>query len=320
MTNLNAKTAFIAVAAASAADVVIGNGGEIKFTGVDAFLLKNVKSTEIIGSRSGNPRIATITGTITAGVTYEIGFKQVGGDGETYNGTVSYVCPTPAPAADIFYAAIASKVTALINGTQILGTVSSSGSGVVFTPDASIAVANLSFANLSAAYTSVVTVTAAGSSFAAGVLTSGGATGATTGGMYRIAISGVTGADAALVNGRTLYAKATSATQFFLYGVSSAATLITTTGTWTVLNDSTETLADNFAGISGFVAGNAKVGLDITFEALGAIDAGSNIPQAVIIDATQSSNANANDLLQAALAALNGTSATAVLNTVGVGQ
>jgi hypothetical protein len=321
MKNLNAQTAFISVAQASAADVVIGNGGEIKFTGVDAFLLRDVKNTEIIGSRTGNPRIATITyGTKTAGVTYEIGFKQVGADGETYTGQVSYVCPSPAPSDADFYAAIAAKVQNLITGNQILGTVSSSASGVVFTPALSIAVANLSFANLSAVYTSAVTFTPAGSTYSTGVLTSGAATGATTGGMYRILATGVTGADAALINNRVLYAKATSGTAFFLYGISSSATLTTTTGTFTVLNDSADTLADFFAGVSGFVAGNAKVGLEITFQESGAIDAGAYIPQAVIIDATQSTNANANDLLQAALAVLNGTSATAVLNTVGAGQ
>lgn len=319
MRNLNAKTAFIPVAAASAANVSI-SGGEIEFTGVDPILLRNVVNTNIIGSTTGNPRIATITGTITAGVVYEISFQQTGPEGETLFGSVSYVCPSPAPAAAAFYAAIAAKVQDLINGNQISGTVSSSGSGVVFTPSLGYAVTVLTLANLSAAYTSAVTVTPAGSSYSTGVLTSGAATGATVGGMYRIAISGVTGADAALVNGRILYAKATSSTAFFLYGVSSAATLTTTTGTFVVLNDSAETLEDYFAGVNGFVAANAKVGLEITFQEAGSIDAGAYTPQAIIIDATQSVNANANDLLQAALAALNGTSATAILNTVGVGQ
>lgn len=184
--------------------------------------------------------------------------------------------------------------------------------------------------NLSATFTdtlsNVVNITAAGSSFSTGVLTSGAATGATTGKLYRISFSGVTSTDAANFNGLTFLAKATSSTAFYVYGVDPASTVTTTGATMTVLNDGNNDLlpaaynvygANNGTlGDSVFVSTNANIGVNIEYEGVAAMEEGPNLNQLVLIDGTQSTNANANALFRAILAGLDGSTPANALNTV----
>lgn len=322
--NLLEKVALISVAQASAADVNI-SAGVMSITGAEPFDIRRVNRTSYLAATAGNARVATITyGTKTANVSYEMTIVQVT-QAATYSLDVSYVCPDPAPSDTVFYAAIAAKVQAGIDGGQILGTVSSSSSGVVFTPSAAAPVANFTFSNLAATYASQVTFTPAGSSFSAGVVTSGAATNATTGELYVITFAGMTGSDGALMNG-TFICKATSSTAFFVYGLLASATITTTTGTGVVAFTEATDLAYIAGGVLGanagtlnstaFVAANANFGIQVEYEVVGDIETGANVPQVILIDGTQSSNANGNDLFRAILNGLNGSTPANALNSI----
>lgn len=319
--NILEKVGLISVAQASAADVNI-SAGQMSITGCEPFDIRRVNRTTILAATNGNARVATITAAaITANVSYEMTITQVT-QGATYELNLVYVCPSPAPAAATFYAAIATIIQAAIDGGQILGTVSSSGSGVVFTPSALAPVANFAFSNLSAAYASQITFTAAGSSYSAGVITSGAATGATVGSLYIITFAGMSSAE---LNG-TFVCKATSSTAFFVYGALSSATVTTTSGTGVVAFTEKVTLASIADGVLGSNAGtlnatefapaNANFGVQIEYEVVGDVDTGANVPQVVLIDGTQSSNANGNDLYRAILNGLNGSTPANALNSI----
>lgn len=310
--NINAKTNVLSTVQASGADAVVV-GGELLVTGVEPIELKKVSRSGLIGTTGGNPKIQTITaGAITAGVSYT-GVIEQRVEGTLYQFTFNYPCPSPAPAA--FYAAIAALFQAGIDGNQILGSVTSSGSGVVFTPSVLAATPNLTLNGLSSATSNAVTVTAAGSSFSTGVLTSGAATGAVVGQLYQIAFTGVTGGDAARVNGKTFFAKALTSTTFFVYNLISASTLTTTTGTMTVANTSFNNQSGFLALTSGDSGTGSYLGYQIEFEETGALDSGIMQPQAIFLDASQT-NANVNDLLLELTGYLDGSSASTVLNTI----
>jgi hypothetical protein len=322
--NILEKVGLISVAQASAADVTI-SAGQMSITGCEPFDIRRVNRTTILAATDGNARVATITAAaITANISYEMTITQVT-QGYTYELNVLYVCPSPAPAAATFYAAIEAIIQAAINGGQILGTVSSSGSGIVFTPSALAPVANFAFSNLSATFASQITFTPAGSTFSTGVVTSGAATGATIGELYIITFAGMTGTDGALMNS-SFVCKATSSTAFFVYGLLSSATITTTTGTGVVAFTERTSLASIASGVLGSNAGtlnstefapaNANFGVQIEYEVVGDVETGANVPQVVLIDGTQSSNANGNDLYRAILNGLNGTTPANALNSI----
>ncbi len=312
--NINAKTNVLSTVQASGADAVVV-GGELLVTGVEPIELKKVSRSGLIGTTGGNPKIQTITaGAITAGVTYT-GVIEQRVEGTLYQFTFNYLCPSPAPAAAAFYAALAALFQAGIDGNQILGSVSSSGSGVVFTPSVLAATPNLTLNGLSSATSNAVTITAAGSSFSTGVLTSGAATGAVVGQLYRITFTGVGGGDAARVNDKTFFAKALTSTTFFIYNLISASTLTTTSGTMTVANTSFNNQSGFLALTSGDSGTGSYLGYQIEFEETGALDSGIMQPQAIFLDASQT-NANVNDLLLELTGYLDGSSASTVLNTI----
>lgn len=319
--NILEKVGLISVAQAAAADVKI-SAGQMSITGCEPFDIRRVNRTTILAATNGNARVATITAAaITAEVAYEMTITQVT-QGATYELNLVYVCPSPAPAAATFYAAIATIIQAAIDGGQILGTVSSSGSGVVFTPSALAPVANFAFSNLSAAYASQITFTPATSTYSAGVITSGAATGATVGSLYIITFAGMSSDE---LNG-TFVCKATSSTAFFVYGALSSATVTTTSGTGVVAFTERTTLASIADGVLGSNAGtlnatefapaNANFGVQIEYEVVGDVETGANVPQVVLIDGTQSSNANGNDLYRAILNGLNGSTPANALNSI----
>lgn len=313
--NINAKSNLLSTVAASAADATV-QGGDLLVTGVEPIELKKVSRSVLMGTLGGNSQIKTITyGTKTAGVVYS-GYLEQRAEGKLYRYGFQYECPSPAPADAAFYAAIAALIQGGIDGNQILGSVSSSGSGVVFTASAAAATVEFDSPNLSAATTVAVNITAAGSSFSTGVFTSGAATGMTVGKMYRVSMTGVTGANASRVNGKTFFCLALTSTTFFVFNLIAASTLTTTTGTYTVLPDSTNDQSSFLGLTSGYSASSQYIGYEIEFEQTGALDSGIYQPQAIFADATANSNANVNDLLLALTGYLDGSSASTVLNTI----
>ena len=160
-----------------------------------------------------------------------------------------------------------------------------------------------------------VTWTAAGSTYTAGTSVLTGFTGLVTGKIYRIFIaSGVSGAGLANFNGKTLVGVAASTTTLTLFGVPSAAA-VTTSAVLTVIPDAFESLQEYLLGVSGFVSGTPYVGYEIQYQSIPDIDAGIQIPQAVLFNAT---DASALAFDRAVLAALDGSVPATALNTFGI--
>jgi hypothetical protein len=315
--NLNSQTVLLTTVQSAGADVVTGNGGELKVTGVEAIDLRKVNKTTYLASTAGNPQIHTITSTTTiaASTTYSGSITQVV-EGATYTWPFTYTTPSSAPGAAAFYAAIEDKIQEGIDGNQILGTVTSSGSGTVFTCTTVAPVAYVTLSNLTDVVTSTVTFAySAVTNATPRVATSTGATGAVTGKLYRVRVSSATGAGAADLSGRTLIAKATSATDFTLYGTSNTGAI--TGMVATIVNDAADNLQDYLVGCDGYVSTDAFVGFEVDYESSPDLDAGIQIPQAIIADATLNSDANIANFVNAMITALNGSSSSTVLNTFG---
>ena len=314
---INAKTSLLTTVQSAGTDVVTGNGGELKVTGVDAIALRKVNKTTYLASTAGNPQIHTITSTlaIAAATTYSGQITQLV-NGATYTWPFTYTTPASAPSAATFYTALNAKIQEGIDGNQILGTVSGGATNSVFTCSVAAPVANITLSNLSDAVTSTITFTySAVTNATPRVATSTGSTGAVTGKLYRVRVASATGAGAADLSGRTLIAKATSATDFTLYGTSNTGAI--TGMVATIVNDAQDTLQDYLVGLDGYNASSAYVGLEVDFESSPDLDAGIQIPQAIIADATANSDANIANFVNALIAALNGSSSSTVLNTFG---
>lgn len=320
--NINAQTALLTTVQASGADVVVGNGGELKITGVDAIELKKISKVNYIATKGANPQIHTITSTIAiaGGTTYSGAITQVI-EGKTYIWPFTYTTPATAPAAAVFYAAINAKIQEGIDGNQILGTMSGGTTNSVFTCTATAPVASITLTNLSDAVTNTVNITTVGSSSCTNasprVLTSGGATGATDGKYYFITFSGVTGAGAADLNGRTILArKIAGGNTFTLYGTSATGAVVTTSATMVIEPAPTNDVPSFLIGLSGYNASSDYAGAEIEYESTPGLEAGLYLPQAVFVDATANTVANVDAFFTALTAAVNGSSATAVLNSL----
>jgi hypothetical protein len=320
--NLNAQTVLLNTVQASGADVVVGNGGELKITNTEPIEIRKVSKTSFLSTNGSNPQIHTITSTaaIAASTTYSGSITQVL-EGATYTWPFTYTTPATAPAAGVFYTAINAKIQEGIDGNQIFGVVSGGSTNSVFTCTAAAPVAYVTLSNLSDAVTSTVNITTIGSSTctnaAPRVLTSGGATGATDDKYYLITFSGVTGAGAADLNSRTLLArKISGGNTFTLYGTSATGAVVTTSATMTILNVVTNDVADYLVGCDGYNASSDYFGVEVQYETTPGLDAGLQVAQAVFVNATANSVANVDAFATAVTAALNGTSSTAVLNTL----
>ena len=320
--NINAQSALLTTVSASGADVVVGNGGQLKITGVDAIELKKISKVNYIATKGANPQIHTITSTaaIAGGTTYSGAITQVI-EGKTYTWPFTYTTPVTAPAAATFYAAIAAKIQDGIDGNQILGSLTSSASGTVFTCSATAPVAGITLSNLSDSVANTVNITTVGSSSCSNatprILTSGGATGATDGKYYFITFSGVTGVGAADLNARTILArKVAGGNTFTLYGTSATGAVVTTSATMVIEPAPTNDVPSFLIGLSGYNASSDYAGAEIEYESVPDLEVGLYLPQAVFVDATANSVANVDAFFTALTAAVNGTSSTAVLNTL----
>jgi hypothetical protein len=321
--NLNAQTVLLTTVQASGADVVVGNGGELKITNTEPIEIRKVSKTSFLSTNGSNPQIHTITSTaaIAGSTTYSGSITQVI-EGATYTWPFTYTTPATAPAAAVFYTAINAKIQEGIDGGQILGVVSGGSTNSVFTCTAAAPVAYVTLSNLSDSVANTIVITIAGSSVSntasvPRVLTSGGATTAVDGEYYLMTFSGVTGAGAADLNGRTLVArKLAGGNTFTLYGTSNTGAVVTTSATITVLPVVTNDVADYLVGCDGYNPSSDYFGVEIQYETTPGLDAGLQVAQAIFVDATANSVANVDAFAYAVTAALNGTSTTAVLNTL----
>lgn len=312
---INAQATLLTSVAAT--DVAIA-GGELTVKGVGTINLKKVLRTERIGAYTGsNIETNTITvNTATAGVTYTGSITQVV-EGATYTWPFAYTAVSGDTTSTIA-TALELKIQEGIDGGQILGTVSPSTNTIIFVGTAVAPVAYVTVSSLmSNAKTYTVSWTAALSTYTTSTSVLTGFTGLVTGDVYRVYLgTGATGTNPIYFNGQTVVGRAASASTMVLYGIpdTGAGTVLTTTSTGlSVLAVAKETFADLLTGEEdSFVSGTPYVGYQIEFESTPDLEAGINIPQAIVFSATET-NALAFD--RALIPALNGSSSFNVLNT-----
>jgi hypothetical protein len=311
MSNLNKKVNVLSTLQAAGADVALSNG-VLSITGVKGIPVRNIANANIVASLAGLPVVNTITSTaaVAGSTTYSGNIEQVI-EGRTYSEPFSYTTPASAPSDAAFYASIAALIQGALDGGQLVGTVSSSSSGVVFTGTVNAPIAGFALSNLSVS-SPAKTLTAAGSSATNAtprVFTAGAAHGLTVGGIYRITFVGVTGAGAADLN-KEVFGVVTSATDITLFNTSATGAVVTTTASSiTVSNDGKQTFADEASGITGYAATTNYIGLDVEFLSQNNVDAGIVQPRLVLGDATANSVVVTNAFVQAIIAALNGSNA-----------
>lgn len=311
MSNLNKKVSVLSTLQAAGADVSLSNG-VLSITGTPSTPVRNIADAAIVASLAGLPVVNTITftATIAASTTYSGNIEQVI-EGRTYSEPFSYTTPAVVPTATVGYAAIEALIQGALDGGQLVGTVSSSGSGVVFTGTVDAPIAGFTLSNLSVS-SPAKTLTAAGSSATNAtprVFTAGAAHGLTVGGIYRITFADVTGTGAADLN-KEVFGLVASATTITLFNTSNTGTVDTTAASAiTVSNDGKQTFASDASGITGYAAATNYIGLDVSFLSQNNVDAGIVQPQLVLGDATANSVAVANAFVQAIIAALNGSNA-----------
>jgi hypothetical protein len=313
MNNINGKVTVLSTVQAAGADVV-SSGGVLRVTGADPILISNIQGGQYAASTVGVPEQYTITvaSAVAANTTYTLGIQQFDSNGEVYNFPVVYVTPASAPSDTVFYAAVAAQIQVGITGGQILGTVSSSISGVVFKGSADAPVAQITGSQFSVAKAiSVAALTAAGSSCtdaAPRVLTAGANHNLTLGKIYKFTFSGVTGTGAADLN-RTLFGIPLAATTITLLGTSATGAVTTTSATLTVDLSGDENFFNEGTGITGFNVSNSYVAVEIEALSTNPVVAGNVIPQVILADATANSTANINAFINALRTALASTPA-----------
>lgn len=308
--NINAQSVLLS--SVSASSVVTGNGGEVVFPGVPAIQITKVNKVTYIGATTGVPQTNTITvNTATVGVSYTASFTQLV-NGATYTWPVQYTAVTGDTTTTIA-TNLTAKIQAGISGNQILGTVIASTNTIAFACSTAAPVALVTVSSL---MTNVVTLpvtwTAAGSTYTGSTSVLTGFAGLVAGKVYRIyAASGFTGTN---FNGKTLVGIAASTTTLTLFGVPNAATT-TTGGVLTIIPDAFENLQEYLLGVSGYVSGTPYVGYEIQYESIPDTEAGIQIPQAVLFNAT---DASALAFDRAVLAALDGSVPATALNSFGI--
>jgi hypothetical protein len=310
--NINAQAVLLTSVAAT--DVLIA-GGQLSVKGVGSINLKKVVGTERVGATTGsNVETNTITvNTATVGATYSGSITQVI-NGSTNVWPFSYIAISGDTTSTIA-TALELKIQEGIDGNQILGTVSPSTNTIVFVGTAVAPVSGVVVSSLmSNAKTYTASWTAAGSTYTGSTAVLTGFSGLVTGSVYRINMgTGATGTAPEYINGQTVVGRAASATTMTLFGVPNVAITTTTISGLTVLPSAVETFEDLLVGENdSFVSGTPYVGYQIQYESTPDLEAGVNIPQAIVFSATET-NALAFD--RALIAGLNASSTFNILNT-----
>ena len=310
--NINAQAVLLTSVAAS--DVLIA-GGQLSVKGVGSINLKKVVGTERIGATTGsNVETNTITvNTATVGATYSGSITQVI-NGSTNVWPFSYIAVSGDTTSTIA-TALELKIQEGIDGNQILGTVSPSTNTIVFVGTAVAPVSGVVVSSLmSNAKTYTASWTAATSTYTGSTAVLTNFSGLVTGSVYRIYMgTGATGAAPEYINGQTVVGRAASATTMTLFGVPNVGITTTTISGLTVLPSAVETFEDLLVGENdSFVSGTPYVGYQIQYESTPDLEAGVNIPQAIVFSATET-NALAFD--RALIAGLNASSTFNILNT-----
>lgn len=307
MSNINQKVKVLSTLQASGADVVAANG-LLNIKGFENILVSNIQSGSYQAGFVGYPAVYTATATITASATYTATLIQRSVDNQ-YVFSFSFTNGSSTDAAT-FYAAIEDILQRAIDGGQLLGSVSSSASGTVLTAsvDAPIIEFEVSGFSIATASTALDESGSSCTNAAPRVLTVGSAHGLTTGKLYQLTISGVTGTGAADLN-RTLFVIPASSTTLTLLGTTATGTVTTTSATITVANSAFEDFEEEAGLITGYSTANSYVAIGVNALSLDPVEAGSVIPYLVLADATNNTVANVNAFINALRTALASTPA-----------
>jgi hypothetical protein len=305
--NVNTNLYILNTIQASGADVVVSNG-LLNVTGMpNAIPVNNVQSFELIPSLGGLGIAYTITSTaaIAANTQYEFTIRQLGTDNQIYSYQGSVTTGAVAPAAAVFYALVGQQVQNGIDGGQILGTQTNDLNGVVFTTTTVAPQALISGGNLSIS-AAAKTLTAAGSSATDAsprVLTAGAAHGLVDGKIYRIAISGVTGAGAADLND-VKFGLVTGATTLAILNTSATGAVVTTSATMTVINDGIRDLEEVIGGAATFAPAKSYAAVSVSFRQNTAVSPAPVNTQVIGLNLTDNTAADWNNCLNALTTAL----------------
>jgi hypothetical protein len=288
--NLNEKVAVLSTLQAAGADVVVSQN-QLIVTGVDPIPLYKVQNVAPVASFKGLKNTYTLTSltTLGSGVTYDGSITQVI-SGKTYQfgfSVLSSSTEVPNTITDLtlLYDAIESQIQGGITTGQLLGTVSSSVSGVVFAGTNDAPQADWAVNSLLQVAITATTLTSASCTDAAPRVYTSTAHGLTVGGIYRIKFSGVTGAGAADLNGTKIGVVADADT-IKLFGTSATGVVGFAGSTATVLPDGDETFARVAGGVTGFLPTTAYVGYLISYIAQADLESGVVSTQWILLDYT----------------------------------
>jgi hypothetical protein len=292
--NISEKIDIIGTLQASGADVTT-TAGIINITGADPIPVRGLISAQPIATSAGKAVEYTITSAAAiAGATTYTGSIQVLVEGINYLFPFNYTTPATAPSATVFYAAIALIIQGGITGGSLVGSVTSSAGGTVYTAPLSSGVALVNVDSTLSVAAGATTLTAAASAATNAtprVLTAGAAHGLTLGKIYSFTFSGVTGAGAADLN-RTLFGIPLAATTITMLDTSNTGVVDTTAATMTVNPIGAQTWNEQLQGITNYSAANSYVGAYLQYETNADVEAGVVVNQLIFADATNNSVAN----------------------------
>ena len=290
--NLNERVQVLN--AVALADITALNG-TVYIKGADSINKYKVQGLpQYIGTSQGVPGEYLITSTAAiAGATTYSGVIQQVLSGKTYTFPFSYTTPTVAPVAATFYAALAAVIQVGIDGGAVFGTLGSSGAGVAFTGTAAAPVIAFASSNLTSTQTpKTLTVTVfdnAGIGVSRAITAVGH--GLTIGRVYNITFSGLAGAGAPSLNGRTFPCIPTSVDLISVIGSSATGAVTFGSATFTVNNDSVQTFYSEAGRMTGYDPTKSYVGIQVSQVSEADVESGVVIPQVLLVNADPAVNA-----------------------------
>jgi hypothetical protein len=290
--NLNERVQVLN--AVALADITTLNG-TVYIKGADSINKYKVQGLpQYIGTSQGVPGEYLITSTAAiAGDTTYSGVMQQVLSGETYNFPFSYTTPASAPAAAAFYASIGAVIQAGINGGAVFGTLTTSASGVAFVGTAEAPAIAFASSNLTSTQTpKTLTVTVfdnAGIGVSRAITAVGH--GLTIGRVYNITFSGLGGAGAPSLNGRTFPCIPTSVDLISVIGTSATGAVTFGSATFTINNDAVQTFYSEAGRMTGYDPTKSYVGIQVSQVSDAAVESGVVIPQVLLVNADPAVNA-----------------------------
>ena len=289
--NLNERV-FVLDTITGAADVSVV-GGTVFITKADPINKYKVQGLpQYFGTSQGELAEYTITSTaaIAPATTYSGVMQQVL-EGETINFPFSYTTGASAPAAAAFYAALGAVIQAGIDGGAVLGTQTNDLNGVKFTGSAVAPVIGFASSNLTSTQTSINVAVTAITDAAPRVMTAA-AHGLTLNRVYNITMTGLAGAGAGSLNGRTFPCIATAAGTITVIGTSATGAITAGSYSLPVNTDAVQTYYSEAGRMTGYNAAKEYIGIQVSQVSEADVESGVVIPEVVLVNADDNSVAN----------------------------